>query len=151
MPQYSRDIEQECECVDQVHEDIKKHPGMTARELSKGRNLVSVRASIELLVEEGRIEQRVTPGLDDLLDAERVFPVSSKLRLTKPGRLYAQYLTPPDPIIRWKVEPLEKDVFIIGFNLGRPGQKSRWRIAGRETDYDTAEEALAVVGQSTRK
>ena len=69
------------------------------------------------------------------------------MKLTKHavGRLYAQDLTPTDPINRWKVEPLEKEVRIIGFNLGRPTQKAYFEITGREGIYRTDDEALAAV------
>jgi len=76
MAQYTRDIPHERECVDQLLVEILDHPnkGVTVRNLLKGRNLVSVRASIELLLEENKIRVEIEPGHDDLLDAERAFP-----------------------------------------------------------------------------
>jgi hypothetical protein len=74
MAQYSRTIPHERECVNDLHAQILGHPGgITARELLKGRNIISVRASIELLLEEGKIRQEFDPGHDDALDAERLF------------------------------------------------------------------------------
>ena len=67
------------------------------------------------------------------------------LKLTKPGQVHAPDLIPTDPINRWKVEGLEKDVFIVGFNLGRPNQKPYWQIAGRKNNYESTEDALAVL------
>jgi hypothetical protein len=65
-----------------------------------------------------------------------------KLQLTEPGHLRTIDLNPTDPIVRHKVRLGETHVYVIGFNLGRPGQKSRWRIAGRKTNYKSAEAAL---------
>lgn len=74
MAQYSRAIPHERECVNDLHEQILRHSaGITTRELLKGRNIISVRASIELLLEEGKIRQEIEPGHDDALDAERLF------------------------------------------------------------------------------
>jgi hypothetical protein len=74
MAQYSRTIPHERDCIDDLHVEILRHPaGITARELLKGRNLITVRASIELLLKEGKIRQDIEPGHDDLLDAERLF------------------------------------------------------------------------------
>jgi len=68
-----------------------------------------------------------------------------QLQLTQPGRLHTRDLIPADPIIRWKVDLGNSHVYAIGFNLGRPGQKSRWKITGRKDKYNTPEEALAVL------
>jgi hypothetical protein len=72
--------------------------------------------------------------------------VSLTVQLTKRavGHIHGEGLKPSDPVNRWKVEPLEKDVFIIGFNVGRQGQEY-WQIVGRRGDYKTADEALAVL------
>jgi hypothetical protein len=68
-----------------------------------------------------------------------------ELRLTEPGCLHTRDLNPTDPIVRYKVRLRENHVYVIGFNLGRPGQKSRWRIVGRKTNYKTEHEALAML------
>ena len=70
-----------------------------------------------------------------------------KLRLTEPGLLYASDLIPVNPIVRWKVELRDKHVYIIGFNIGRPGQNSWWQITGRKRKhgYKTYIDALAAL------
>jgi len=72
-----------------------------------------------------------------------------ELQLTEPGYLHTLDLIPTNPIVRWKVRLRENHVYIIGFNLGRPGQKSWWRIAGRKTPYEAAEKALLVLQKET--
>jgi len=67
------------------------------------------------------------------------------LQLTEPGHLHTLDLIPTDPIVRWKVELRENHTYIIGFNLGRPGQQSRWQIVGRKTNYETEHAALAAL------
>jgi hypothetical protein len=52
--------------------------------------------------------------------------------------------TPFDPIIRWMVDPLDQ-MFIHGFNVGRPNQKEYWRIANRKDTYESAEQAVAAL------
>ena len=70
-----------------------------------------------------------------------------KLQLTEPGYLHALDLIPANPIIRWKVALPGRHFYIIGFNLGRPGQKSWWRIVGRKGTHLNAAAALAVLQQ----
>jgi len=70
-----------------------------------------------------------------------------KLQLAEPGYLHTQDLIPAKPIIRWTVRLPGKHFYIIGFNLGRPGQKSWWRIVGREGRHCSALAALAVLQQ----
>jgi hypothetical protein len=69
------------------------------------------------------------------------------VKLTKRavGRVHGEEIESSDPINTWRVEPLDKDVFIIGFSVGRHGQEY-WQIVGRKgDDYRTADEALAVL------
>lgn len=70
---------------------------------------------------------------------------SMQLQLTEPGHLRLFDPNRVDPIIRWKVNLPKSHVYVFGFNIGRPGSKSRWRIGGRKINYQTAEEALAVL------
>jgi len=81
MAQYSRPIPHERDCVDDVRIAILQHQGISVRELLKGRNLTTVRAAIELLLEEGKIRQEIEPGHDDLLDAEKLFATVKPLSL----------------------------------------------------------------------
>jgi Domain of unknown function (DUF3825) len=68
-------------------------------------------------------------------------------RLTKRavGHLHGEEMADSDPVNRWRVEPLEKEVFLIGFNVGRRNQKEYWQITGRKGNYPSPDEALAVL------
>lgn len=49
-----------------------------------------------------------------------------------------------DPVNRYKVEPLDRDVFIYGTFAGNQGHED-WRITGRDGVYKTPDDALAVL------
>ena len=68
-----------------------------------------------------------------------------KLTMRAVGHLHGEEMKPTDTINRWKVEPLEKETFIVGFNVDRPIHNAYWQITGRKGNYKTAEEALAVL------
>lgn len=67
-----------------------------------------------------------------------------KLTMTDPGRMYRGIPRTNDPIIRWKVKPL-CDVFLYGFNVGKPSQKEYWRIGVRQRKFRSADAALAAL------
>jgi hypothetical protein len=72
---YSRDIPHEREYIDDVHIEVLKHQtGITFGDLLKGRNLVSVRASMDTLLKEGKIRVEIEPGHNNLYEAERIIP-----------------------------------------------------------------------------
>ena len=67
-----------------------------------------------------------------------------KLTMRAVGHLNRQQaMLDTDPVNRYKVEPLDHDVFIIGL-LGGNGHE-RWEITGRKDKYKTPDEALAVL------
>jgi hypothetical protein len=79
MAQYSWDVPHEKECALGVYEDILKQHGITFNALLKGRNLTSLRASLDLLIEDGKIKQEITSGLEDFQEAEKFYPVHSDI------------------------------------------------------------------------
>ena len=67
-----------------------------------------------------------------------------KLTIRPIGRLHRQVeLIPTDPIIWYKVEPLDRDVFIDVIFGGNTYEASQ--IRGRKEEYKTPDEALAVL------
>lgn len=80
MAQYSWEVPHERDCALGVYEDILQGHGVTFQELLKGRNLGSLRPALELLMEDGKIRQEITPGLDDITIAERFYAVHSTTR-----------------------------------------------------------------------
>jgi hypothetical protein len=78
---YTREIPHERECIDLLRVEILKYPtGISVRDLLKGRDLVAVLASLQFLLEQGEITEKVESGHDDLLDARKVFPSAELLR-----------------------------------------------------------------------
>jgi hypothetical protein len=75
MAQFSWREPQEEKCVLRVYKDILKQPGITYRQLLIDRTFESLGPSLELLEEDGLIRREITPGLDDIQDAQKFFHV----------------------------------------------------------------------------
>ena len=79
MAKYYWNVPQERESALCVYEEIFKRPGSSFKDLLKGHALESLRPSLELLIEHGKIRREIVPGFDDPQDAERFYPVHSKV------------------------------------------------------------------------
>jgi hypothetical protein len=77
---YRRETRDEREYIDGLRVEILKHPtGVAVRDLLKGRDLVAVLASLQFLLQQGEVTEKIEYGHDDLLDAKKVFPSAELL------------------------------------------------------------------------
>lgn len=116
--------------------------------VERERNVLAYRAFTVLALQHAYSNARLIAKPDaDWLPRRPRNQTILRPRLTKRavGHLHGQEMTDSDPVNRWRVEPLEKEVFIVGFNVGRQNQKEYWQITGRKGNYSSPDEALAVL------
>jgi hypothetical protein len=77
---YTREVPHERENIAILRGDILNRPGVAETDLLKGRDLTAVLASLQFLLEQGEIIEKIEPGHDDRSNARKLFPSDKLLR-----------------------------------------------------------------------